>query len=190
MTSNSTSCIPIDQSSDSECFDLNSELVESQSTASRYNREESDASDPSPCRKRRKTTATEIWAYARGAHNQELERDDFGHKCWYCARCGQQCASLGRARTHMLRFHNVKVQNEALTPVQQAKKNTLDLIFGRQSQLQQGRDYEQERHLKSAINKEAFDEALAQLITVHNLPFQCVQWPALHSLLYSINYTA
>ncbi|OLL23438.1 hypothetical protein NEOLI_005375, partial [Neolecta irregularis DAH-3] len=115
-------------------------------------------SDLSPSTKLRKTTTIVIWAYARPAKNQELQRDEHGHKFWYCVRCGHRCAALSRARSHMLNIHNTKVQSEALTPVEQAKKNTLNLIFGRQSQSQEGRDFEQERYLKSAINKKAFHE--------------------------------
>ena len=81
----------------------------------------------------------------------------------------------------MLEDHNIKVQ-ESLNPALHAKKTTLERIFKIQTDRQRGRDVEQEKHLKATIDKEAFDQALAQLITLHNLPFPCVEWPAVHAL--------
>ena len=31
---------------------------------------------------------------------------------------------------------------------------------------------------------------MKQLITLHNLPFSYVEWPALHALTHSVNYVA
>ena len=31
-------------------------------------------------------------------------------------------------------------------------------------------------------------EALVQLVTVRNLPYNCSQWPELHTLLMAVNY--
>jgi hypothetical protein len=176
-----------DESSIYDPSDLDSEQFESQSTTCKRTRD--DEFPDSVRRKRRKHTALAIWNHARPAKLEESVRDEHGHKLWYCARCGHKCAALGRAREHMRKGHGIKVQ-EALTPSEQAKSNTLKRIFDQQRGKQEGRDIEQENHLKAAINKDAFDEALAQLITLHNLPFSCVEWPALHALVHSVNYMA
>jgi hypothetical protein len=44
--------------------------------------------------------------------------------------------------------------------------------------------------LRDALNPKAAIEALVQLVTVRNLPYNCSQWPELHALLIAVNYTA
>ncbi|EKG09431.1 transposase-like protein [Macrophomina phaseolina MS6] len=48
----------------------------------------------------------------------------------------------------------------------------------------------EEQVLQDALNPKAAIEALVQLVTVRNLPYNCSQWPELHALLLAVNYTA
>src|SRR4051794_8351517 len=101
MLSNSQSSVLIDEnSSGSELSDLDSELFESQSTNLKRDRDDLPEHQE---RKKRKLTARAIWAHARPAKPEEQAKDKHGHTLWYCAKCGHQCASLGRAREHMLK---------------------------------------------------------------------------------------
>lgn len=44
--------------------------------------------------------------------------------------------------------------------------------------------------LRNALNPKAEIEALVQLVTIHNLPYNCNAWPELHAPLMAANYTA
>lgn len=48
----------------------------------------------------------------------------------------------------------------------------------------------EEQVLRDALNPKAAIEALVQLVTVRNLPYNCSQWPELHALLLVVNHTA
>jgi len=52
------------------------------------------------------------------------------------------------------------------------------------------REAQEERILRAAINHNTSNEALVQLITTQNLPYNAVTWPKLHALLMTVNYTA
>jgi hypothetical protein len=43
--------------------------------------------------------------------------------------------------------------------------------------------------LRAVLNKQAFQEALVQLIVLRNLPYNAVEWPELQALLMTVNYT-
>ncbi|KAI8416675.1 hypothetical protein FOFC_02988 [Fusarium oxysporum] len=48
----------------------------------------------------------------------------------------------------------------------------------------------EEQVLRNVLNPKAAMEALVQLVTVRNLPYNCNTWPELHALLMAANYTA
>mgnify|MGYP006971582576 CR=1 FL=1 len=131
--------------------------------------EDDDSNDDNP-RKVRAITHQKTCSYARNLTGSEAERDRHGHLIWYCSRCSHRgITTLRRVRTHLSTKHNIRIIEEP-TLFKQAINHKLNAIFDRQKQRQEGRDFEQERHLKKAINQPAFEESLAQFITLHNLP--------------------
>jgi len=70
------------------------------------------------------------------------------------------------------------------------QKGTIEDIMGKQVRRQEGRDIEQEKHLANAINKPAFQEAMARLIAVCSLPYSLVERGEFHAVILSLNYMA
>ena len=142
-----------------------------------------------PATKKKRTraqTASELWSYARPPLPEEDHRNNHGHRLFYCSRCNYSGAALNRVEEH-LRKHGIK-----LTARPSLKKQAIDGslagIFKKQDERQAKRNIEEEKILKSVVNKKAFNEALAQLITVRALPHSILEWPEFYTLLYSINY--
>ena len=65
-----------------------------------------------------------------------------------------------------------------------------NILSNLQASRQANRKAQEERILRAAINRDAFNEALVQLITMRNLPHNAATWPELHALLMTVNYTA
>ena len=63
-------------------------------------------------------------------------------------------------------------------------------MWNKQSESQEGRNIQQETLLLQAIDEKAYREALAQLVTVHDLPLSFAEYPALGALIHSVNYMA
>ena len=142
-----------------------------------------------PATKKKRTrvlTAFELCSYARPPLPEVDHRNNHGHRLFYCSRCNYSGAALNRVEEH-LRKHGIK-----LTARPSLKKQAIDGslagIFKKQDERQAKRNIEEEKILKSVVNKKAFDEALARLITVRALPHSILGWLKLYTLLYSINY--
>lgn len=181
--------LPIQDNDDAASIsELSSAQFEGISTKKRTC-EDNDSNNDNP-KKVRTTTHQKTWSYARNPKGSEPERDRHGHLIWYCSRCNHRgITTLRRVRTHLSTRHNIRVIEEP-TPFKQAINYKLNSIFDRQKQRQEGRDFEQERHLKKAINQPAFEESLAQFITLHNLPHRIVESVQLRALILSVNYMA
>ncbi|TKA79579.1 hypothetical protein B0A49_08191 [Cryomyces minteri] len=169
----------------------NSTLSELSSAQFAESERESSALDDTlpPTQKRRGIACKSTWSWAREAVTGEAEKDKHGRKIWYCKRCGSATATLERARRHLKSKHGVTIVEEE-TSIKAATKQTIEDIFGKQKAQQEGRSVEQEKHLTSAVNKEAFEKSIAQLITINNLPHSIIRWPAFQAVLHSINYMA
>jgi len=50
-------------------------------------------------------------------------------------------------------------------------------------------DWHEHHVLRKVVSKPALYEALVQLITLQNLPYNCVEWPEFQALLLMCNYT-
>ena len=70
------------------------------------------------------------------------------------------------------------------------EERLLNILNGLQALRQGNREAQEERTLGAAIDRDAFNEALVQLITLQNLPYNAATWPELHALLITVNYTA
>ena len=69
-----------------------------------------------------------------------------------------------------------------MAPAEPSASHWVD-IFGTQAAQQEGRDIEQEKQLTHAINKEAFEKSIAQLITINSRLHSMIQWPAFQAVL-------
>ena len=70
------------------------------------------------------------------------------------------------------------------------EERLLNILNGLQASRQVNREAQEERTLGAAIDRDAFNEALVQLITLRNLLYNAATWPELHVLLITVNYTA
>ena len=130
-----------------------------------------------------------MWSFAHDPKPNEPIHNKHGHQIWYCARCSYKTPNLKHVHEHLASKHNIRTREE-LKPKEVVKQATIEDIFGKQMECQEGRNIEQERHLLDAINKPAFNEALARLITVQNLPHSLIEAEEFHALIYAVNYMA
>ena len=140
--------------------------------------------------RKRGITHHKTWSYARVPRPGDPDRDRHGHKLWYCSRCDNTgIPTMRRAREHLLVRHHIRITEDA-TSQGQALEHTIQSVFGRQIVRQQGRNVEQESLLRDAVNKEAFQKALARILVIHNLPHRLVESPHLRALPLTVNYMA
>jgi hypothetical protein len=146
-------------------------------------------------KRKRKHTALDTWSYARLPREGELERSTTGRKprIWYCSFFGCQTPvkrfeSTTGARYHLKKDHGIIVEVDD-SKAKKARTQTLKSVFEAVAQRQEERREDKEYQvLQSVINREAFKEALARLITLRDMPFNCVEWPELQALLMTVNY--
>jgi len=121
-----------------------------------------------PTRKR-KQTATTTWQHSRPPKPGETLRDRHGNRLFYCQYCPQNYGSLTSVRKHLSSEHGIDVDTESKRKV--VRQERLDDIL---KKADVKRLHEQEKKveevLESAVNKKALEEALIQLIIIHNLP--------------------
>jgi hypothetical protein len=165
----------------------------SEVTGQRRQREdELDDGDSSDHERRQKKSRvhTLTWSYSRPLKASETVRDKHYHEIWYCKHCDQyKTTNLKRAREHLRTKHRIYVKEEQSDNLKR-QKGTIEDIVGKQIQRQEGRDIEQEKHLLNAINKPAFQEAMARLITVCSLPHSLIERGEFHAVILSLNHMA
>ena len=148
--------------------------------------EDGDSSDHEPHQKKTRVQAL-TWTYSRGPMAFEAARDKHYHEIWYCKHCDlYKTTNLKRAREHLQAKHGIYVKEGQSGNLRQQK----DAIINKQAQRQEGRDIEQEKHLANAINEVAFQEAMARLIAVCDLPHSLTECGEFHAVLLSLNYMA
>jgi hypothetical protein len=145
-----------------------------------------NSSDREP-RQKKSRVQTLIWTHSRPPKASEAARDKHYHEIWYCKHCDvYKTTNLKRSREHLQTKHRIYVGEEQRDNLDGQK----DAVIGKQAQQQEGRDIEQEKHLVNAINKVAFQEAMARLIAVHNLPHSFIERGEFHAVLLSLNHMA
>jgi hypothetical protein len=92
-----------------------------------------------------------------------------------------------RFRDH-LTTHRIRVTDTPEAPTRLAFNNSIQDIFGRQAAQQAGRDLEQEKLLRDAIQEAEFKKACIRLITVRNLPHSLLDWAEFWAVILSVNY--
>ncbi|KJZ70117.1 hypothetical protein HIM_10487 [Hirsutella minnesotensis 3608] len=154
---------------------------------------QSHVSDSSPSltpRKRfRILTAVDIWAESRQPHGAEPERNRHGQRIWYCKRCSYSQTAHNRVRAHLGDKHFIRIR-ESAQEKRSGSQRVIERLFRKQLEKQEGRDVEQEKHLVAALDEDAYNRALINLIAAHSLPHNLVEWPEWYSLLRTVNYLA
>ncbi|PVH90191.1 hypothetical protein DM02DRAFT_501607, partial [Periconia macrospinosa] len=144
--------------------------------------------------RKRKRTAVGTWQYARSPQGNEPERTPDKRRIWYCGHkdCEQKSSKFSNttsARYHLEHAHHINVP---LEPSQAKKKRDIRIesVFAAAAQKQKEKLADKEELiLRGAINKEAFKEAIAQLVALRDLPFTCIEWPELQAAFMTVNYT-
>jgi hypothetical protein len=84
-----------------------------------------------------------------------------------------------------------EAERSTINPIKKARVSLLREAFAKAGQTDSTKlNANEHRILKKALDKVAILEALVQLVTVRNLPYNCSQWPELHALLMAVNPTA
>jgi len=143
--------------------------------------------------RKRTLRAKETWGHSRAPEPGETLRKS-GNRIWYCKypSCNPPhpiylTLTTNNARGHLLRVHGIVVEEEE-GPVRKSTEHTIQQAFSKASEeLHRRKDLEKDTLLASLIKKDVVFEALARLIVARNLPYNCIEWPELRSLLIICN---
>jgi hypothetical protein len=143
----------------------------------------------------RSRTAQTTWEHTREPKGLEPKRGgkkrDLIYYCKYCTSTPYSAYVSTTFRNHLLKTHSIDVVTQSVHPVKKAYMSLLRDVFTKAGQSDITRlDGHEEQVLRNALNLKAVVEALVQLVTVQNLPYNYSQWPKLHALLMAVNYTA
>jgi hypothetical protein len=88
-------------------------------------------------------------------------------------------------------MHQIILDEEPPSKAHQARQQDLRQVVGKaQLQRNQQKNQEAQETLREAANPAAIHQALLRLIVHHDLPLNAIEWPELHTLVYTINHTA
>ena len=104
--------------------------------------------------------------------------------------CEWDFASLTSVRAHLDKKHGIEIQAGEVKAKRLRQERLTNILSKLEGSKQLEREAQKEQILQGAINREAFNKALVQLIAVRNLPYNAATWPELHALLITVNYTA
>lgn len=66
----------------------------------------------------------------------------------------------------------------------------IDRLFREQAARQNGHDVERERYLRASVDEDAYNQALANLITAHSLLHSLAERPEWYALLHTVSHMA
>ncbi|OAQ57444.1 ribonuclease H-like protein [Pochonia chlamydosporia 170] len=149
----------------------------------------------STSKRKRMTTAEATWEHTRRPRATEPERggpkQDLVFYCKYCNSPPYSTYVSTTFRNHLLKVHSVEAASAEPNSTKKARTNLLKGAFNKAGEIEVAKLQEREEHvLRNALNRKAAMEAVVQLVTVRNLPYNCNAWPELHALLMAANYTA
>ena len=146
--------------------------------------------------KRRRTHP--VWEYARtsiqGLKASRGPKEGGAKKIFYCKH--PQCSdynvlSSTAAAKHMELKHGIILDEGPYSKAQKHRQRDLLTVFSIQKQQQlEKQDQTVRQALREAITTALIHQALLRLIVNHDLPLNAVEWPELHTLVYSLNWTA
>ena len=144
---------------------------------------------------KRSRTAESTWEHTRKPQDSEPERagkrKNLIYYCKYCSTPPYSTYVSTTFRLHLTRVHSIEVESSRIHPVKRARTSLLREAFAKAGKIDSVKLNGTERQiLHNALDKTAVIEALVQLVTVRNLPYNCSQWPELHALLMAVNPTA
>ena len=144
--------------------------------------------------KTRSRSAHPTWQHSREPKDDEPKRggrrNEQIYYCKYCTSTPYSTWVSTTFRNHLSKTHSIKVVIQT-HPVKKARTSLLRDVFAKAGQSGVTKlDRQEEQILRNALNPKAILEALVQLVTVRNLPYNCSQWPELHALLMAVNYTS
>ncbi len=148
-----------------------------------------------PSKRKRVRTTESTWEHTRKPEGSEPERagqkKDLVFYCKYCINPSYSTYVSTTFRNHLLKAHSIEVEDSKEHPVKKASTSLLKDAFAKAGHINTVQlQLREEQVLRNAFNRKAAIEALVQLVTVRNLPYNCSQWPELHALLMAVNYTA
>jgi hypothetical protein len=139
--------------------------------------------------------AESTWEHTQKPKDSEPEHG--GKKknlIYYCKYCDTLAYSTYVSTTfclHLTRVYSIEVESSRLHPVKRARISLLREAFAKAGKSDTIKLTGIEKQvLQKALDKTVVIEALVQLVTVRNLPYNCSQWPELHALLMAVNPTA
>ncbi|KJZ68291.1 hypothetical protein HIM_12320 [Hirsutella minnesotensis 3608] len=150
---------------------------------------------PVASKRKRVTTADATWEHTRRPQESEPLRagpkNNLVFYCKYCCNPPYSTYVSTTFRSHLLKIHSVEAASSEPNSTKKACTNLLRDAFNKAGEVELTRlQAREEQALRSALNSKAAMEALVQLVTVRNLPYNCNTWPELHALLMAANYTA
>ena len=98
---------------------------------------------------------------------------------------------LSAAKNHMLNFHGISTDPSKPSQTEQKRQQDLRTVVGKQTLKKQEQESQVIKDtLRAAANRTKVRQALLRLIVHHDLPLCAVEWPELHTLVYTINHEA
>src|SRR6266436_2471023 len=148
----------------------------------------------SPSRKHSRT-AKGTWEHTRKHGDSEPEcggpRNNLLYYCKYCMSPSYSTYVSTTFRNYLMKVHLIEVDTSSAHPIKKAHVSLLREAFAKAGHNDTIKlNANEHQILENALDKVAVIEALVQLVTVRNLPYNCSQWPELHALLMAVNYTA
>ena len=131
-------------------------------------------------KQRRFRSAQSTWEHTREPQDLEPKRGgkkrDLLYYCKYCTSIPYSTYVSTTFRNHLLKTHSIDVVTQSVHPVKKARISLLRDVFAKagQSGITRG-DGHEEQVLRNILNPKAIVEALVQLVTVQNLPYNCSQ---------------
>lgn len=177
-------------SNESNNPDTDIESITASSTPSLQNM---NSTGPKRVRRTGKRKINEIWGYCRIPDLGEPSRERT-RRIWYCKypECSRySCLSTNGAEGHMKTVHGVIMSlNE---PTKAAKRRSQDLLSiwnPQELRDKENKKANEVQALTTAANLSTVRRALLRLIILHDLPFNLVEWPQLHTFVHAINHCA
>jgi hypothetical protein len=128
--------------------------------------------------KKRSRTAESTWEHTRKFQNFEPERagrkKDLIYYCKYCVESLYFTYVSITFRSHLSRVHSIEVVNSRIHPVKKARASLFKDAFAKAGSIDIVKlELQEEQIFRNALNPKAVIEALVQLVTVRNLPYNC-----------------
>ncbi|KAK2685302.1 hypothetical protein QWA68_015945 [Fusarium oxysporum] len=146
-------------------------------------------------KRKRITTADATWQHTQKPQGSEPERagpkQDLVFYCKYCSNPPYSTYVSTTFRNHLLKIHSVEAAGSEPNSTKKVRTSLIKEAFNKAGEIEVAKLQEREEQvLRNVLNPKAAMEALVQLVTVRNLPYNCNTWPELHALLMAANYTA